>query len=151
MSHQTSYMAKAADLDNRQWWTIDLAKTDLTLGRLAVKLAKVLSGKHKPTYTPHIDTGDFVIVLNADKIKVSGNKRESLEWQYFTLYPSGQHTHKFSDLIERDPGRILKFATRRMISRSKLGRAQLTKLKCYKGTEHPHSAQKPQPLDLSKI
>jgi large subunit ribosomal protein L13 len=147
----TSYMATEADLEKRQWWVIDLAKTDLTLGRLAVKIAKVLMGKHKPTYTPHIDTGDFVVVLNADKVKVSGNKRESMEWQYFTLYPSGQKTHKFSDLIQRDPGRILRFAVKRMIPRSKLGRAQINKLKAYKGTEHPHAAQKPEPLDLKKI
>ena len=147
----TMYMAKAADLETRKWWVIDLAKTDLTLGRVATRLAKVLMGKHKPTYTPHIDTGDFVIVLNADKVKVSGNKRESLEWQYFTLYPSGLHTHKFGDLIRARPGSILRFAVRRMIPRSKLGRMQLTKLKAYKGTEHPHAAQKPEPLDLSKI
>jgi large subunit ribosomal protein L13 len=144
-------MATAADLEKRQWWVVDLAKTDLTLGRLATKLAKVLMGKHKPTYTPHIDTGDFVIVLNADKVKVSGNKRESLEWQYFTLYPSGQHVHKFSDLVKRDPGRILRFAVKRMLPRTKLGRAQINKLKAYKGAEHKHSAQKPEPLDLSKI
>jgi len=144
-------MAKEADLATRKWWVIDLAKTDLTLGRLSTKLAKVLMGKHKPTFTPHIDTGDFVIVLNVDKVKVSGNKRESMEWQYFTLYPSGQRVIKFSDLIKRDPGRILRFAVKRMLPRTKLGRAQINKLKAYKGTEHKHSAQKPEPLDLSKI
>ena len=144
-------MAKEADLATRKWWVIDLAKTDLTLGRLAVKIAKILAGKHKPNYTPHIDTGDFVVVLNADKIKVSGNKRESLEWQYFTLYPSGQKTRKFSDLIQRDPQRILRFAVKGMMTRSKLARVQITKLKAYKGTEHPHAAQKPEPLDLKKI
>lgn len=147
----TTLMAKAADLEKRQWWVVDLAKTDLTLGRLATKLAKVLMGKHKPTWTPHLDTGDFIVVVNADKIKVSGNKRETMEWAYFTLYPSGQKTRKFSDLIVRDPQKILRLATSRMIPRCPLGRKQITKLKAYKGTEHPHKAQNPQPLDLSKI
>jgi large subunit ribosomal protein L13 len=144
-------MAKEADLASRKWWLVDLAKTDLTLGRVAQKLAKILMGKHKPTWTPHIDTGDFVVIVNAEQVKVSGTKRESLEWQYFTLYPSGQRTMKFSDLVERDPQRILRLATKRMMPRSKLGRAQINKLKAYKGKDHPHAAQKPELLDLNKM
>lgn len=147
----TTYLAKAADLEKRQWWTVDLAKTDLTLGRLATRLAKVLMGKHKPSYTPHLDMGDFVVVLNADKVKVTGNKRETKAYPYFTLYPSGRKERKFSDLIERDPQKILRYAVQRMLPKCPMGRKQTMKLKAYKGTEHPHKAQNPQPLDLSKI
>jgi len=144
-------MAKGADINNREWFTVDAAATDLTLGRLATKIATVLMGKHKPIYTPHIDTGDFVVVLNADKIKVTGSKAETKEYPYFTLYPSGYRTKKFKDLIVRDPEQIIKLAVQRMLPKSKLGRIQLTKLRCYKGTTHPHTAQKPQPLDLNKV
>lgn len=147
----TTLLMKAADLDKRQWWVVDLTKTDLTLGRLATRLAKVVMGKHKPSYTPHLDSGDFVVVLNADKVKVTGNKREEKEYPYFTLYPSGYRTRKFSDLIVRDPQKIIRLAVQRMLPKSKLGRAQVMKIRCYKGTEHPHKAQNPQPLDLSKI
>jgi large subunit ribosomal protein L13 len=144
-------MAKGADLAKRQWYVVDLAKTDLTLGRLATRLAKVLMGKHKPGWTPHLDTGDFLVVLNADKIKVTGSKRTTKEYRYFTLYPSGQKSRKFSDLIERDPQKILRYACSGMMPRCPLGRRQVMKLKAYKGTEHPHKAQNPQPLDLSKV
>jgi large subunit ribosomal protein L13 len=144
-------LAKAADLAKREWWTVDCAQTDLTLGRLATRLALVLMGKHKPQYTPHLDTGDFVIVLNADKVKVTGNKRTEKEYEYFTLYPSGQKTRKFSDLIERDPQRVIRYAVARMLPKSKLGRKQIMKLHAYKGTEHPHAAQSPKPLDLKKV
>jgi large subunit ribosomal protein L13 len=147
----TTTMAKGADVAKREWWTVDCTKTDLTLGRLATRLAQVLMGKHKPTYTPHIDTGDFVIVLNADKVKVTGNKRDQKEYEYFTLYPSGQKTRKFSDLIVRDPQRIIRLAVGRMLPKSKLGRKQLMKLHAYKGTDHPHAAQSPKPLDLTKV
>lgn len=147
----TTTMAKGADLAKREWWTVDCTKTDLSLGRLATRLALVLMGKHKPTYTPHLDTGDFVIVLNADKVKVTGDKRNQKEYEYFTLYPSGQKTRKFSDLIERDPQRVIRYAVGRMLPKSKLGRKQLMKLHAYKGTEHPHAAQNPKPLDLSKV
>jgi len=146
-----SYMAKAADLDKREWWTVDLSKTDMPLGRLATRLAKVLMGKHKPTYTPHLDTGDFIVILNVDKVTVTGSKRENKEYERFTGYPSGARYDKFSDLIERDPGRILKLAVQRMLPKSKLGRNQIGKLKTYKGSEHPHKAQGPKLLDLSKI
>lgn len=147
----TTQMFKEADLAKREWWVVDLAKTDLTLGRLATRLAKVLMGKHKPSYTPHLDSGDFVVVLNADKVKVTGTKRETKEYPYFTLYPSGLRSRKFSDLIVKDPGKIIRFAVQRMLPKSVLGRAQAAKLKAYKGSEHPHAAQNPQPLDLSKI
>ena len=144
----TTTLATSAALEKRQWWTVDAAATDLPLGRLATKIATVMMGKHKPDYTPHIDTGDFVIVLNADKVKVTGKKREEKVYPYFTLYPSGYKVRKFSDLIEREPLKIFKYAVGRMLPKSKLGRTQISKLHAYKGTDHPHAAQKPQPLTL---
>src|SRR5690348_3615015 len=143
----TTWMANAADLDKRNWWIVDAAKTELTLRRIATPTARILMGKHRPNYTPHIHTGDFVILLNADKVKVTGSKKTTKEYEYFTLYPSGQKTRKFSDLIERDPHRIIRYAVARMLPKSKLGRTQIGKLHSYKGTEHPHVAQKPEPID----
>ncbi|MBI3724861.1 50S ribosomal protein L13 [bacterium] len=147
----TTYMAKAADKASRQWWVVDAAKTDLSLGRMATRIAKILMGKHKPTYTPHLDTGDFVIVVNAEKVKVTGKKRLEKVYPYFTLYPSGLRARTFADLVVRDPGKIIRFAVSRMLPKSKLGRTQISKLKSYKGPAHPHAAQKPEPIDISKI
>ncbi len=147
----TTYMANAAFKAKRQWWVIDAAKTDLTLGRLATRIARILMGKHKPTYTPHIDTGDFVVVINAEKIKVTGKKALEKEYRYFTLYPSGLHARTFADLIQRNPYKIIRYAVARMLPKSKLGRTQIAKLKAYKGPNHPHTAQKPEPIDLAKV
>ena len=148
MNGTKTYLAKPADV-NQQWHTVDA--TDETLGRLATKLARVLMGKHKPTYTPHVDTGDFVIVLNCDKLKVTGRKAEQKSYAYYTGWRGGYKTNSYTDMMERDAGRVLQLAVKRMLPKSKLGKQMLSKLKCYTGTEHPHGAQKAQPLDLSKI
>lgn len=142
-------MAKAADQKSRTWHVVD--GTDLVLGRLASKLAKVLQGKHKPQYTPHVDMGDFVVVINADKVKVTGRKADQKEYPYYTGYAGGYKKETYSDLIERAPDRVLEMAVRRMLPKSKLGRSMLKKLKAYGGGEHPHAAQNPKPLDLQKI
>ena len=144
-----TYMAKAADQKNREWHIIDASGQ--TLGRLSTKIARVLMGKHKPTYTPHIDMGDFVVVINADKVHLSGKKREQKTYPYYTGWRGGYKERTFETMIEKDPGWVLKTAVRRMLPKSILGRGMLRKLKAYGGTDHPHGAQNPQPLDLEKI
>jgi large subunit ribosomal protein L13 len=143
-------MATAKDpLVDRRWYVVD-AK-DMVLGRLAAKVATVLMGKHKPSYTPHLDTGDFVVVINADQVRLTGDKRWTKEYPYFTGWRSGLKAHTFQDLIERDPGRVIRMAVKRMLPKSILGRNMLGKLKAYGGADHPHAAQKPEPLDLTTI
>jgi len=144
-----TYLAKAADQSTRQWYVVDA--TDLVLGRMASKLATVLMGKHKPEYTPHIDMGDFVVVINAEKFKLTGRKREQKTYPYYTGWRGGLKERTFHGEMERDPSRVIHTAVRRMLPKSKLGRTMLTKLKTYKGSEHPHAAQQPKPLDLAKI
>ncbi|RMG09221.1 MAG: 50S ribosomal protein L13 [Planctomycetota bacterium] len=144
-----TYMAKAADQGQREWYLVDASGQ--TLGRLAAKLAKVLQGKHKPTYTPHIDMGDFVVVINADKVHLSGNKRQTKTYPYYTGWRGGYKERTFEGMLEKDPGWIIKTAVRRMLPKTTLGRAMLRKLKAYGGSEHPHGAQNPKPLDLEKI
>lgn len=144
-----TYLAKAGDQSQRAWVHVDA--TDQTLGRLATKLAMVLMGKHKPTYTPHIDMGDYVVVTNVDKIRVTGRKALTKTYPYYTGYRSGLKENTYAELMERDPARVLRLAVRRMLPKSKLGIAQLSKLKAYAGGEHPHAAQQPQNLDLTNI
>lgn len=144
-----TYMAKAADQVQREWVHVDA--TDQVLGRLASKLARVLMGKHKPTYTPHIDMGDFVVVTNAELIRVTGRKAEQKTYPYYTGFRGGLKENTYAELLERDPGRILTLAVKRMLPKNKLGRAQLSKLKVHAGNDHPHAAQNPKPLDLSRI
>ncbi len=141
----TSYLAKPGEL-TAQWHVVDA--TDLVLGRLAAKLATVLQGKHKPTYTPHVDTGDFVIVLNADKINVTGKKAEQRTYQTYSGYPSGQHIYSYEAMNEKHPEKVIELAVRRMLPKSKLGRQMLSKLKIYSGTDHNHQAQQPTPLSI---
>lgn len=144
-----TYMAKASDLANREWVVVDA--TDQVLGRLASKVARVIMGKHKPGYTPHLDTGDFVVVLNADKIRVSGRKAEVKTYHHYTGWRSGYKTVTYADMLERDPGRVVRLAVQRMLPKGILGKQLIGKLKAYKGNEHPHAAQQPKPLDLAKI
>ena len=144
-----TYMAKAGDQASRTWYAVDA--DDQIVGRLATKLATVLMGKHKPTYTPHIDMGDFVVVTNVEKIRFTGRKREQKVYPYYTGYRGGLKARKASDLLRDDPAEVLKEAVRRMLPKSKLGRTMLSKLKVYAGSEHPHAAQKPTALDLGKI
>jgi large subunit ribosomal protein L13 len=130
------------------WHVIDA--TDQVLGRLAARISIVLQGKHKPTYTPHVDTGDFVIVLNAEKIRVTGKKAEVLEYDTYSRYPGGRHIYSYERMKQLHPEKLLELAVRRMLPKSKMGRNILGHLKIYRGTEHPHSAQQPKELKLAR-
>ena len=130
------------------WHVVDA--TDQILGRLAAKVAVILQGKHKPTYTPHVDTGDFVVVVNADKVKVTGRKADVIEYDTYSRYPGGRHTYSYKRMIELHPEKLVELAVRRMLPKNKMGRNILGKLKIYKGTEHPHQAQQPKELSFSK-
>jgi large subunit ribosomal protein L13 len=142
------YQAKTGEV-SREWYSVDASGQ--VLGRLATKLATVLMGKHKPTYTPHIDTGDFIVVTNAEKIKVTGRKSEAMEYASYTYYPGGRRVVSFQDMQRKHPDRIIKFAVRRMLPKNAKGRRLLTKLRIYKGAEHPHQVQQCKALDLSTI
>jgi large subunit ribosomal protein L13 len=131
---------------DRQWYLVDAENQ--TLGRLASEVASVLRGKNKPTYTPHLDTGDFVIVINADKIRVSGNKPTQKLYRRHSGRPGGMKTETFAHLQARIPERIVEKAVKGMLPHNALGRQLFRKLKVYKGAEHPHTAQKPQALAL---
>lgn len=139
------FLAKPTALD-RKWFVVDA--TDQVLGRLAARIATVLMGKHRPTYTPHVDTGDFVVVVNAEKIKVTGRKLEQIEYQHYTRHPSGQKIIPIKRVLERHPERVLESAVRRMLPKNALARRMILKLKLYKGETHPHQAQTPKPLPL---
>ncbi len=134
------YQAKTGELA-RQWFIIDA--TDQVVGRLAAQIAPILMGKHRPTYTAHIDTGDFVIVTNVDKVVFTGNKWQQKVYQRHTGYPGGQREEVAWKLLQRRPERILEEAVRRMMPKNKIGRHMLMKLKLYVGNEHPHQAQQP--------
>ena len=141
----STYMAKPGEL-KADWHVVDA--TDKVLGRLAARLAVVVQGKHKPTYTPHTDTGDFVIVLNADKVRVTGSKAEVLEYDTYSRYPGGRRVYSFKEMAARHPEKLVELAVRRMLPKSKMGRNILGKLKIYRGTTHPHAAQQPKELKL---
>ncbi|MCX5967001.1 MAG: 50S ribosomal protein L13 [Cyanobacteria bacterium] len=134
------------DTLDRQWYLVDA--TDQTLGRLASEVAQVLRGKNKPTYTPHLDTGDFVVVINADKIRISGNKPTQKLYRRHSGRPGGMKTETFAHLQGRLPERIVEVAIKGMLPHNALGRQLFRKLKVYKGAEHPHAAQQPQILAL---
>jgi large subunit ribosomal protein L13 len=129
-----------------EWLHIDA--TDAVVGRLAVQIANILRGKHKPTYTPHIDSGDFVIVTNVEKIKFTGNKWEQKTYQTYSRYPGGQKIIPAKKMLEQKPEEILYQAVKRMVPRNRLGRSQMAKLKIYAGSQHPHQAQKPKEFKL---
>ncbi|MEM7807446.1 MAG: 50S ribosomal protein L13 [Planctomycetota bacterium] len=141
----SSYLAKTGEL-TPEWHVVDA--TDKVLGRMATELATILQGKHKPTYTPHVDTGDFVIVLNASKVKVTGRKAESRTYQTYSGYPSGQHVYSYKAMNEKSPEKVIELAVRRMLPKSKLGKQMLSKLKVYAGDTHTHQAQQPKPLAI---
>ena len=130
----------------QRWYIVD-AK-DKVLGRLATKIATVLMGKNKPTYTPFVDTGDFVVVLNADKAKVSGRKKDEIVYQKYTGYPGGLREFTMREMLDRNPEFVLRTVVRRMLPKNGLAKHMLGKLKLYTGTDHPHHAQHPEPLPL---
>jgi large subunit ribosomal protein L13 len=143
----STYMPKPGEI-KANWHVVDA--TDQILGRLASRVAVILQGKHKATYTPHVDTGDFVIVTNAEKVKVTGRKAEVIQYDTYSRYPGGRHLYSFKDMQARRPEKIIELAVRRMLPKSKMGRNILGKLKIYKGPQHPHAAQQPRELKTSK-
>ncbi|MGO1580747.1 MAG: 50S ribosomal protein L13 [Peptoniphilaceae bacterium] len=136
-----SYMAKANEVD-RKWYIIDAEGK--VLGRLASEVASILRGKRKPIYTPHVDTGDFVIVINADKVKLTGNKWQQKIHAHHTGYPGGRRETAYHQLRDKHPERVIEYAVKGMLPKNSLGRKMYTKLKVYAGEEHPHDAQKPE-------
>lgn len=140
-----TYWAKKDDI-KADWHCVDA--TDRVLGRLASQVARVLMGKHKPIYTPNVDCGDFVIVTNAEKVRVTGNKAETKIYQRYSYYPGGRKVIPYQTMMARHPERIIKEAVRKMLPKNKLARQMLSKLKIYAGAEHPHAAQKPAALEL---
>lgn len=138
-------MAKAESV-KRSWWVIDAANQ--RVGRIAVVIATILRGKHKPEYTPHCDTGDFVVVINVDKITFTGTKMDNKEYQNYSHYAGGLRRVTARELLSRQPERILREAVRRMVPRNPLGRRQMTKLNVYAGDKHPHQAQQPQTFTI---
>ena len=139
----STYTPKPGEVQ-MDWHVVDA--TDQVLGRLAAKIAMIVQGKTKPTYTPHVDTGDFVIVLNADKVRVTGSKAEDIVYDTYSRYPGGRHVYSYRTMKELHPERVLELAVKRMLPKNKIGRHMLTKLKIYKGTDHPHAAQQPKEL-----
>ena len=139
-----TFMARPTDV-KPDWWVVDAA--DKSVGRLASDIAVILMGKHRPTYTPHVDTGDFVVVVNAEKVVFTGNKWDQKRYTWYTGYP-GQRSESARDRFAKKPELILGEAVRRMLPKNKLGRKMLAKLKLYTGEQHPHQAQNPEPIDL---
>jgi large subunit ribosomal protein L13 len=139
---QKCYQAKPGEVTEK-WYLID-AK-DQVLGRLAVKVATMLMGKDKPTFTPHVDTGAFIVVINADKIRVTGKKAEQKTYEHYTRHPSGRKIVPYEEMLERHPDQIISLAVWGMMPKNTLGKQRLKKLKVYAGAEHPHAAQNPEP------
>lgn len=146
MKEQKTYTPRPGDIE-RAWWTVDAA--DLPLGRLASEVARVLRGKHKPQFTPHLDTGDHVIVINASRVAVTSGKSEQKIYYRHSGYPGGIKAESFARLRERRPEAIIERAVRGMLPKNRLGRATYRKLRVYPGPDHPHGSQKPKPLELN--
>lgn len=138
-------MAKNGEVPQR-WHLVDASGK--VVGRLAVIIANILRGKHRPEYTPHQDTGEYVIVINAAKVKFTGKKWQQKTYSAYSHYPGGLRTQTAQEILDKHPERILEMAVKRMVPRTKMGRQQMTKLKVYAGTEHPHQAQQPLKLDV---
>ena len=143
----STFMAKKEEV-KRDWYVIDA--TGKPLGRLATKVAMILKGKHKPIYTPHVDTGDYVIIVNADKVILTGKKMDDKIYYSHTGYPGGIKAQNFRSFMSKSPEKVVYKAVWGMLPHNVLGRKMIKKLKIYKGTEHPHEAQKPQPLTFDK-
>jgi large subunit ribosomal protein L13 len=142
---QKTFVTKPTDIE-RRWWVVDAEGQ--TLGRLASRLAPYLTGKNKPIYTPNLDTGDYVIVVNCEKIVVTGNRLQDKVYQRHSGYPGGLNTTPLAEMLEKHPERVIEIAVKGMLPSNALGRNMLKKLKVYRGSEHPHAAQKPQTLEL---
>ena len=142
-----TYQAKPLEVE-REWLVIDAE--DQVLGRVATKAAQLLKGKHKPQYTPHVDTGDFVIIINADKIRVTGTKASSKEYYRHSGYPGGLKCETFAEAMQKHPERVIEHAVKGMLPKGPLGRSLLNNLYVYEGTEHKHEAQKPKTIDINQ-
>jgi len=140
-----TYYAKPGEVQ-REWLLVDA--TDMVLGRLSTRVAEILKGKTKPQYTPHVDTGDFVVVINADKIRLTGNKAAQKSYFSHSGYPGGLKEVSFERMMEKHPERVIEKAVKGMLPKNSLGRAQGKKLKVYAGPEHPHQAQNPRKIEL---
>jgi len=140
-----TYLPKI-NLEDRKWYVVDAQ--DAVLGRLATQVANVLRGKNKPIYTPHLDAGDFVVVINADKVRVSGKKETDKIFTSYSGYVGGHHKKTVAQIREKHADRLISHAVKGMVPKNRLGRKMLTKLKVYSGSDHPHSAQKPIPLEI---
>ena len=143
-----TYSPKAGEV-NRAWHVIDAQ--DVVLGRLATQAATLLRGKHKPIYAPHVDTGDFVVIVNAEKVALTGNKREQAFVYRHSGHPGGLSKRSFGEMLEKQPERLVERAIKGMLPHTRLGRAMASKLKVYAGPAHPHAAQQPQPFEITKI
>ena len=143
-----TYSPKPGEVD-RTWHVIDAE--DVVLGRLASNVATLLRGKHKPTFAPHMDTGDFVVIVNAEKVVLTGNKRDQAFAYRHSGYPGGLRKQSFGELLDTRPERLLEKVVKGMLPKNKLGRAQGKKLKVYAGPDHPHTAQQPKPFEMAKV
>lgn len=144
----STYLPKPGEI-RANWHVVDAGNQ--VLGRVAAQVAVILQGKHKPTYAPNVDTGDFVIVLNADKIRVTGKKADVIQYDTYSRYPGGRHLYSYKTMNALHPERVLQLAVKRMLPKNKLARHMLLKLKIYTGTEHPHSAQQPKPMQIKAV
>ena len=144
----STYAPKAGDVD-RKWCVIDA--TDVVLGRLAVQTANLLRGKNKPTYAPNVDGGDFVVIINAEKIAVSANKRDKVKLYRHSGYPGGLRADALGDMLDNNPAYVIEKAVKGMLPHNSLGRQMVKKLKVYAGSEHPHTAQQPVPYEIKQV
>ncbi|MBM4016878.1 MAG: 50S ribosomal protein L13 [Planctomycetes bacterium] len=142
MNTKTAFL-KTEQVD-RKWWLVDA--TDQVLGRLAARIARVLQGKHRPTFTPNHDVGDFVVVVNAEKVRLTGSKARTKQYDWYTYHPGGRKVLSFEKMLQRHPTRPVELAVRRMMPKGRLGRRMFAKMKVYAGPDHPHAAQQPEPL-----
>ena len=140
-----SFMAKKNQVEQK-WLLVDAEGA--ILGRMAAKIAPILMGKNKPTYTPHVDTGDYVVVINAEKVKLTGKKAQTKEYDYYTYHPGGHKYVSFAEMMAKKPEKVIELAVRRMLPKNSLGRQMLKKLKVYSGPEHEHQAQQPEKIEL---
>jgi len=143
-----TYSAKPSEI-TQAWHHVDAE--GVVLGRMASRIARILMGKHKPQYTPHLDTGDFVVVTNAEKVHLTGKKMDQKVYHHYTGWVGGLREVSIRDMLSKKPEQVVRLAVRRMLPKTNLGRLMLRKLKVYAGTDHPHAAQKPEPLDIAKF
>ncbi|MFA5554746.1 MAG: 50S ribosomal protein L13 [Phycisphaerae bacterium] len=141
-----SFLAKKGQVEQK-WLLVDA--DGAILGRMATQIAMILMGKTKPTYTPHVDTGNFVVVVNAEKLRIGGNKAQTKEYDYYTYYPSGHKYVSFAEMMDRKPEKVVELAVKRMLPKNKLGKQMIKKLKIYRGPKHEHQAQQPEKIELN--